>query len=54
MSRYKQYNLLLDPSDTEEAVLIEWLEDKRGNKHKNSYGALIKEALRLYIKTQKS
>ena len=46
---YKKYNLLLDPNDKEEAALIKWLENKHGNKQKNSYSTILKEAVRKMI-----
>ncbi len=45
IKKYKQYNLLLDPEDEEEAELIKWLESKHGDKHKNSYSTILKEAV---------
>ena len=45
VNEYKKYNLLLDPADTEEAALIKFLIDNHGNKHKNSYSAILKRAL---------
>lgn len=45
---YKKYNLLLDPNDKEESELIKWLEKQHGDKHKNSYSAILKEALNEY------
>lgn len=49
---YKKYNLLLDPNDKEEAELIKWIEDKHGNKHKNSYSAIIKEAVKKLMENE--
>jgi len=48
MTKYEQYNLLLDKADEEEAELIQFLEDKHGKKRKNSYSAILKDALKLY------
>lgn len=52
MSKYKQYNLLLDPDDQEEAELIKFLDQLKGNKHKNSYSAILKRALKLLKKSE--
>lgn len=50
MAKYKQYNLLLDEKDEEELELVKFLESLKGNKMKNSYSAILKKALKVYMK----
>lgn len=47
MTKYKQYNLLLDPNDEDELILIKFLENMHGNKRKNSYSAILRKAILL-------
>jgi len=47
--KYKKYGLLLDPNDKDDKKLIEWLEKRKGNKHKDSYSTLLRKALEEYI-----
>ena len=47
---YRKFGLLLDPADEEDAVLIKYLDDHQGNKHKNSYSTILRKALELYVK----
>ena len=50
---YKKYGLLLDPKDKDDKLLIEFLEEHKGNKHKNSYSTILRKALELYMEKQK-
>lgn len=52
--KYKKYNLLLDPKDKEDAEIIELLDEIHDNKRKNSYSAIIKNALKLLKKERKN
>jgi hypothetical protein len=49
-NRYVKFNLNLDPDDEKEAKLIQFLKDKKGNKTKNSYSAILKLALEELMK----
>ena len=53
MTKYKQYNLLLDPNDEDELVLINFLEKLKGNKRKNSFSAILQNALKTYMAIKK-
>ena len=48
---YSNFTLVLDKDDDEELVVIEWLHKRRTKK--NGYSALIKTALKKYIKAEK-
>lgn len=50
---YKKYNLLLDTNDPEEKELIEYLEAKHTNKHKGSYSAILRIALKMLANSDK-
>lgn len=45
VTNYKQYTLLLDPNDIEDAEIIKFLESKHTKKHKDSYSTIIKKGL---------
>jgi hypothetical protein len=45
VERYKQYILILDPKDEDDIVLIDYLEEKHGNKRKNSFSAILRAAV---------
>lgn len=48
MAKYTKYNLILDPEDDEDKCLIDFLISRHGNKMKNSYSAILKNALKIY------
>ena len=48
MAKYTKYNLILDPTDDEDKLLIDFLVGRHGNKIKNSYSTLLKNALKIY------
>lgn len=50
---YNKYNLLLDPNDKEDQVLIKFLASKHGKKRKDSYTSIIKKALILLMAAEK-
>lgn len=50
--KYKKYNLNLDPSDSEDKILIKYLEDNQNSKRKNSYSAILRKALKILIKQE--
>ena len=50
---YKKYNLLLDPNDEDDLELIQFLEELKGNKRKNSYSAILRASVNLYMATKK-
>ena len=45
-TQYKQYILLLDPNDKDEAKLINYLTSKHTRKHKDSYSTLLRVAVK--------
>lgn len=49
ITEYKQYTLVLDLTDDEDKVIIEWLEANRTAKRKGSYSSLIKKGLKLLM-----
>ena len=50
---YKKYNLLLDPNDEDDLKLIQFLEKLKGNKRKNSYSAILRVSVNLYMAAEK-
>ena len=49
---YKQYIMLLDPTDPDELKLIEYLEQKHTKKRKGSYSAILQAALKLLMERE--
>lgn len=49
---YTKYNLILDPEDADEKSLIDFLVSRHGNKTKNSYSTLLKNALKIYMEIE--
>lgn len=51
--KYVKFNLNLDPADKEDAEIIKYLQSKKSDtKVKNSYGAVIKKAVREMMKKE--
>lgn len=50
--KYKKYGLLLDPNDSDDKKLIQFLEDKHGQKRKDSYSAILRKALKLLMEQE--
>jgi hypothetical protein len=48
MVKYTKYNLILDPEDDEDKVLIDFMVSRHKNKVKNSYSTILKNALKIY------
>ena len=51
--QYKQFIVLLDPTDLDEKKLIEFLEKKHTKKHKGSYSSILKNGLKLLMAADK-
>jgi hypothetical protein len=50
--QYKQYIVLLDPTDEDEKRIIAFIERKHTKKLKNSYAAILRAALELLRKSE--